>query len=262
MFDQPDAPIGVSMFTTEPTTIQRAIEVFVRGFAFTRSFTHPYLVEQVGPLWVMRDGPRKRGNDRTEEWIGYQVAPQAIDQVARTHTRGRFCLCVLFHRDESQASARADFKALGYRLATTEPLMIHSLTTIPTVDAPALIERVMTIEVAERLAKAAGKRQILPEQLATDAPLRQYAAMSDNELVGWVRSIVIGDATWCADMYVEPAFRRRGIARALLSRMLHDDRDHGATLAVLLASHVGAKLYPVVGYQQIGELLLYTPKKQ
>jgi GNAT superfamily N-acetyltransferase len=250
------------MLTADPTIIQRAIEVFVCGFAFTRSFTHPYLVEQVGPLWVMRDGPRKRGNYRTEEWVGYHVAPQEIDQIARVHTRGRFCLCVLFDRDESQTAARADFKALGYRLMTTEPLMAHPLTTIPAVDAPAVIARVMTSELAERLAKVAGERQILPEQLTPNAPLRQYVATIGDELVGWVRSIVIDDATWCADMYVEPAFRRRGIARALLSRMLHDDRDHGATLAVLLASHVGAKLYPVIGYQQIGELLLYTPKKQ
>lgn len=250
------------MLTTEPITMPRAIEVFVRGFAFTRSFTHPYLVEQVGPLWVMRDGPRKRGNYRTEEWVGYQVAPQEIDQIARAHTRGRFCVCALFDRDESQSAARADFKALGYRLMTTEPFMIHPLTDIPIIDAPAVIERVLTSDLAERLAKAAGKRQILPEHLTPNAPLRQYVATIENELVGWVRSIVASDATWCSDMYVEPAFRRRGVARALLSRMLQDDRDHGATLAVLLASHVGAKLYPVVGYQQLGELLLYTPKKE
>jgi hypothetical protein len=30
---------------------------------------------------------------------------------------------------------------------------------------------------------------------------------------------------------------------------------------VLLATHTGAKLYPVVGYEQIGMLLLFTPKK-
>lgn len=87
-----------------------------------------------------------------------------VDQMARTHTCGRICLCILFKRDASQASARA--------------------------------------------------------------------------------------------------FRRRGIARALLGRMLQDDRAYGATLAVLLASHTGAKLYPLIGYQQIGELLLYTPKNK
>jgi predicted acetyltransferase len=63
-------------------------------------------------------------------------------------------------------------------------------------------------------------------------------------------------------MYVSPPFRRRGIARSLLCQMLHDDRAGGAQTAVLLASHTGAKLYPVVGYEQIGTLLLFTPKKR
>ena len=63
-------------------------------------------------------------------------------------------------------------------------------------------------------------------------------------------------------MYVVPSFRRRGIGRALLCRMLRDDRDGGAKMAVLLASHTGAKLYPVVGYEQIGTLLLFTPSKR
>lgn len=78
----------------------------------------------------------------------------------------------------------------------------------------------------------------------------------------WVRSIGVGDATWCSNIYVKPEFRRRGIARALLSQMLHDDRSAGAQQAVLLASHTGAKLYPVVGYEQIGTLLVYTPPKE
>jgi hypothetical protein len=43
--------------------------------------------------------------------------------------------------------------------------------------------------------------------------------------------------------------------------MLQDDAAYGARQAVLLASHTGAKLYPVVGYEQIGTLLLYAPEK-
>ena len=62
-------------------------------------------------------------------------------------------------------------------------------------------------------------------------------------------------------MFVEPDFRRRGIGKSLLLRMLRDDRAAGATLSVLLASHAGALLYPTVGYQEIGKLLLFTPRR-
>ena len=100
------------------------------------------------------------------------------------------------------------------------------------------------------------------EHLVEDPPMRTYVAMVDHEIVGWVGSVVVGDATWCSNMLVLPAFRRRGIARAMLCRMLRDDRAAGAKTAVLLATHTGAKLYPVVGYKQIGTLHVFTPKKR
>ena len=243
-----------------------AIETFVRGVAFTRSFTHPYLAKREGPLWVMRDGPRRRGAYRVEEWVGHGVSPTEIDHMARANTRGRYCICALLDLDADDAPMRAEFKALNYRLNNTEPLMVHNLKQIPRFDEPAAIERVTTQEMADRLTKAARKRQILPKHMVDDAPLRQYAALIDNELVGWVRSITTktaaGASTWCADMYVKPEFRRRGIARSLMVRMLADDRAHGAEQAVLLASHTGAKLYPVVGYAQIGTLYIYTPARK
>ncbi len=246
----------------KPTDINEAVEVFARGFAFTRSFTHPYLAERAGPLWVVRDAPRKRGNYRNEEWIGYDVAPKEIDRIARKHTRGRFAICALHGIDESDESLRSEFKELDYRLGTTEPLMVHNLRRILRCDPPAKIVQVKTEDIANRLKKVARSRQILPEHLVEHPPMRAYVAMVDHEIVGWVGSVVVGDATWCSNMFVLPAFRRRGIARAMLCRMLRDDRAASAKTAVLLASHTGARLYPVVGYKQIGTLLVFTPKKR
>ena len=241
--------------------MDHAIEVFARGFCFTRSFTHPYLAEQVGRLWVVRDAPRKRGEYRREEWIGHGVTPEEIDWTARKHTRGRFAVCAIHGVNESDRSLRVGFKALGYRLGGTEPVMVHELKRIPHFEGPVEIVRVTTEDLAERINKAARFRQILPEHLGTDTPLRQYAALAGDKPVGWVRSIDVEQATWCADMYVVPEFRRRGIARAMMAQMLRDDRRCGSKLAVLTASHTGAKLYPLVGYRQIATLMLYTPKK-
>ncbi len=62
-------------------------------------------------------------------------------------------------------------------------------------------------------------------------------------------------------MVVRPAQRRRGIGRAMLCRALRDDRAHGASAAVLTASHTGAKLYASVGYEQVGTVLVLTPRR-
>jgi GNAT superfamily N-acetyltransferase len=249
------------MSTTSMVTIQQATEVFVRGYAFTKSFTHPYLPERVGPLWVVRDAPRRRGDYRTEEWIASDVAPAEIDRIAREHTRGRYVICAICRLDEPQEPVRAEFKALGYRLRGTEPLMVHALRDIPDLSTTTHVERVTTAEQAAQLARATRARPLQPAYLADDAPIRQYVARDGATMVGWVSSIAAGDATWCSNMFVMPEHRRRGIARAMLCRMLRDDQAAGARAAVLLASHSGAKLYPVVGYVQIGTLLLYSPQR-
>ncbi len=89
-----------------------------------------------------------------------------------------------------------------------------------------------------------------------------YAALIDDVPVGWVSSIDVGGMTWCANMFVKANFRRFGIAKALMCKMLRDDRKYGSQLAVLIASHVGAMLYPIVGYSTLGTLLVYTPRKK
>ncbi len=91
--------------------------------------------------------------------------------------------------------------------------------------------------------------------------MRVYAAMSGDKPVGWVRSIRAGRRTWCGSMGVLPSFRRRGIAKAMMSRMLMEDRATGSTAAVLLASHAGALLYPMLGYTRLGTLRLFIPPR-
>jgi GNAT superfamily N-acetyltransferase len=257
-----------------PRELDEAIEIFVRGFTFTRSFTHPYIAERIAEVWVTRDGPRKRAEDyRREEWVAHGVAPATVDETARHHTRGRFCICAVRGISEPDAPLRAQYKSLGYRLHGTEPIMIHRLGRIPKLPAPFPIRRVATRDLADRLAKAARRREMLEQHLQSDAPLRQYVALDDQRIIGWVKSITVdihinGDAdgdiapaTWVANMYVQPKYRRRGIGKSLLARMLRDDRAAGVTRSALTASHAGAMLYPHVGYEQIGELLLFTPKK-
>jgi GNAT superfamily N-acetyltransferase len=244
-------------------TIENATEVFVRGFSFTRSFTFPCLAERLAEgVWVVRDAPRARGDYRTEEYVGHGVPPATLDALARQHTRGHYRICAIRGVEESDAPLRAGFKAIGYRLMSTEAFMAHRLERIESVAEPLPVVRITTREAAAALAKAAGSRQILPEYLeAEPAPMRQYAALEDERPVGWVGSIAAAWCAWCANMFVLPAYRRRGIARALLTRMLLDDRAASAGANVLLASHVGSKLYPTVGYEQIGELLMFGPRR-
>jgi hypothetical protein len=103
--------------------MERAIEVFVHGHRFVRSFTHTCEAERVGGMWVMRDALRTSGNYRREEWMACGMNPKTVDGIVRKHARGHYSVCAFLGVDEPDCWDA--FKALGYRLGHTEPLMVH-----------------------------------------------------------------------------------------------------------------------------------------
>ncbi len=242
------------------TYFQQAVETFVRGFTFTRSFAHPYLAERIEDAWLLHDAPRRSGDERTREWIAAGISPRRLHDLAQKHTQGRYAISFILPAGETDTAIRAEFKTLGYRLRSTEAMMAHPLDAIPHFPPPdsVRIERVLTQALADRLATAARSRQVLPEHLTDSSPLRQYAALCGEKIIGWVRSISAADSTWCSNMFVLKEFRRRGIGRAMLARLLIDDHSHGSKNAVLTASHTGALLYPHLGYRPIATLYLFN----
>ena len=242
--------------------IDFAIEVFVRGHSAGKSRTYAYEATRVGPLWVMRDAPRRNPRDyRKEEWIAHGIDAAKVDAIARRHTRGRFFVCDIIAEGEPDGPFRAAYKSLGYRLLATEGVFVQPLKRIPKPPSPVTIERVSTPEWAAELGKVTRTRPIPGDHLAGNAPFRQYVALEGTGIVGRVRSVDAAGATWCADMYVSPSHRRRGIGHALLTRMLRDDRTRGSKCSVLTASHTGALLYPRAGYERIATLYMFAPKR-
>ena len=246
----------------ERDEMEFAIEVFVRAYCAIKSRTFPYEAGRVGPLWVMRDAPRKNPrNYRKEEWVAHGLDAADVDATARREARGRFFVCAIIAAGEADAPTRSAYKSLGYRLLGTEGFFVQRLARIPRVPAPVSVERVRTAELAARLGKATRSRPIPDDLLGNDAPFRQYVALDDGDIVGRVLSMDAVGATWCHDMHVSEPHRRRGIGQALLCRMLRDDRARGSTCSVLLASHTGALLYPRVGYERIGTLFIFAPER-
>jgi GNAT superfamily N-acetyltransferase len=244
-------------------SFEDAVETFVHGFGFVRSRTHPYLAERLAPgIWRLADAPRRSGDYRRDEFTVWDTSPEQAVEVAAAANSGRWVICHLLRAGESDRELRAAYKALGFRLTGTEEFFAHSLEAIPSVPEPFPIERVTRAEQLAALARATGARPRPLEQHIGDTPaLRQYMALDDAVPVGWVSSIVTRPGCWCSSMWVQPDYRRRGVARALMARMLRDDAAAGAPANVLLASHAGSKLYPVVGYESLGMLYLYVPRR-
>ncbi|MBA1140230.1 GNAT family N-acetyltransferase [Mesorhizobium neociceri] len=249
--------------TTAKRDIEVAIDVFVHGFSADKSRSFPYEASRVGPLWLMRDAERKNARDyRGEEWVVHDVTAEEADAIVRQHARPGFAVSVVIADGEQDQLVRTAYKALGYRLLRTEGFFVQPLRQIPDPPAAVSVERVQTVERAAQLAKIIRRRPIAADLLGDGAPFRQYVALDGDAIVGRVRSIDAVGATWCSAMYVEPSHRRRGIGQALMSKMLQDDRACGSRCSVLMATHAGALLYPRMGYERIGTLLIFGPKSR
>lgn len=235
----------------------------MHGYGLARSRTHPYLAERVGAAWRLHDAPRRDPRKyRREEWVAHGVEPEVLAQLAKQHSAGWYTICVVRSVDEDSGPIRQAYKELGFRLNTTEPFLHHPLTDLP-VGGPTPIELVISKEQPDRL-RALGGPKISPEAYEPGGRLRQYVAFDEEAPIGWVGSIEVHDgagvmSTWCSDLFVVPEHRRRGIGRSLMARLLLDDRTSGARSSVLSASNAGARLYPGLGYEPIGELLNFTP---
>lgn len=248
--------------TGSPLSLTAAIQTFVEGHCVGKSRTHPYEHGRIENIWFMRDATRKNPKDyRKEECIALIADPAKVDALAKKQTRGRYFICDLIPSGNDVEAPKAQFKALGYRLLATEPMFIHSLKRIPKVDSPVNVVHVTDTDLAAKLGKAAGAKPINPAYLEPDSPFRQYAALLEDEPVGWVASIRTSEASWCWNMYVLESQRRKGIGGALLEKMLRDLKKTGFEASVLLSSHVGALLYPKLGYEQVATLYMYSPKQ-
>lgn len=241
--------------------LESAIDVFAAGVSVVKSRTWPYEVIRIGGVRVLRDAERRNPKDyRKEEWIVLDTPPAKVDELARRYSRGRFFVCPIARPESASDDLKAAWKALGYRLLATEPLFLHTLKRIPRCEPAAGIRLVRHADDVAAFSKATRMRPEPADTIADDA-YRQYIALRDEKIVGWVRSIETPHGNWCTNMFVKPEFRRQNIGRTLLTRMLRDDRARGARQCVLLSSHTGAMLYPHVGYQQYGTLFIFAPKK-
>ena len=137
-------------------TLEEAIEVFVRGFCFTRSYTYPYVCEKFGPVWVMHDAAgRSPDHVRNTEWVTCGISPSEMDRIAGEHFFGKNALCYARAMDQPDAPLREEFREMGYRLGHTEPFFFHSLKSLPALDCEFSIVRLEDQALADKLAKAA-----------------------------------------------------------------------------------------------------------
>lgn len=236
-------------------SIPDAIEVFVYGFCHAKSQTYPYVSSRVGDLWVMRDTPGRK-SERKVEVISHGVSPENVVHTIQESGIGWHFLCDIHDETEDFQDKRDLYKSLGYRAMGTEWLFAHDMGDIPVFNSDPPVRQITDQEALKQINQVASQ----PQKLR--AGTRKFSVWDDNRDFGWVTSIPFQDSAWVSDLYVHKELRGQGYGKALMSKLLQVDRDHGVKQSVLLSSSDGARVYPHLGYQQIGVLQMFCPIKR
>ncbi|MBS1724536.1 MAG: GNAT family N-acetyltransferase [Armatimonadetes bacterium] len=238
-----------------------AVDVFGHGIAACKSLFGPYVYEKTEGFGVLRDGPERKGPGRLVEVI---ACGQPVDRVMDFYhslPMSRKFLCVFVRDGIDHLGEVAAYRARGMRLMVREPLFVMKPERAHSVATEA-VRRVDNWEDALLVNRAAGSRQVLASQLEEGSPNRLYAAWEGGTPVGWVRSVsATRFGNWVSNLYVLPEHRRKGLGSQLMGAMLAEDLRLGVSHSVLLSSHVGALLYPTLGYEYWGKLVLFRPKR-
>lgn len=87
-----------------------------------------------------------------------------------------------------------------------------------------------------------------------------YAMFKDEQLVARGRSLQLASGcSYVSMVYTAPAYRRQGLAMALLQHILNEDARAGIQLSTLLATQSAVPLYQRVGYQALAQTHVFTP---
>ena len=141
-----------------------------------------------------------------------------------------------------------------------------------------LTEKEITIFIGRRIQQL--REEGAKEEIDLVPALREYYMrhMADGTFVSWLAwdgENIIGTSGMSfvekppyfgcpsgkmgllSSMYTNPKYRRMGIARELLSRVVNDAREYGCGTIQITASDMGVKLYADFGFVYNGNFMQY-----
>ena len=105
--------------------------------------------------------------------------------------------------------------------------------------------------------------QLQEEGAEADFDLKPYLQdyyirhLKDNTFVSWL-AVDEGKIGLLSSMYVIKEYRRKGIARLLLDKVMKEAKDYGCAAEQITASDMGVLLYTDYGFKKNSNFMYYT----
>lgn len=210
-----------------------------------------------GPLELLRfDDPARPGGPFDEFFARACDPAEALAALAAARPVAEHYLTAL----DDRPGLLEGYRRGGYRLSHSEQLMARALSDPPAPpDAPVLLARDPDQAAWLNAHDPQGLAWIQPDNLA-DPRTAHYALIADGRPAARGRCQQLDRAHgYVSRVYTAEAYRRRGLGRALMRRILADEHARGARWSVLSASAQGVGLYAGLGYHSLGTLHVLVP---
>ena len=238
------------MIALDSATLADTIDVFVRGWARTRGDASN-VVERHAGAWYVR--LRTPSGAVHEEVLAPHGDAKGAVAFSRRRTLGPHWLTI-FHGERDDLSG---YVRQGYRLERAEALMTRDLdTSLPGPDDAVAVRRVSSHD--ERAWFDAWHRDSPVPPGVHEGTVVQYAVQDADAPAARARAAVAGDAVVVDSVLTLPSHRRRGLASALMRRLLTDAREGGYARCVLAASADGEQLYASIGFDVVARMAVHV----
>jgi GNAT superfamily N-acetyltransferase len=210
-----------------------AVSVYFEAKALLFQDVPAFHILEAGPLKCLHRHP---GWPEVDAFYAIDVSPaDAVAAIRNYQPQASHMLTVFTPAPEALLGA---YRGLGYQpIPATQPFMLRPLADVPPVGDKAAVQARRTATTVD------------------------YWIEADGQPVCWGRSMMTSrQAIYVSGMETLPAYRRRGLAAAILRRIHADAAALGATRSVLCSSPMGLPLYQAAGYDLLAQMQAFVPQ--
>lgn len=143
------------------------------------------------------------------------------------------------------------------------------------------LNKFISMRITQLTEEYTSEGRSVPEGVDLESALKDFynRHMADGTFVSWIAmdgekiigtsgmsfvekppyfSCPSGKLGLLSSMYTDPNYRRMGIAKKLLNRVVEEARNYGCGAVHITASDMGVKLYTAYGFKHNGNFMQYT----
>ena len=239
-----------------------AMEAFYQSVALT-----PHQVPGAG---VTRQGILRHIHYETPLWWEtdafhtFHTQPSDVVEAVRSCQPGPHLIAVVTTDPDGIVN---DYAALGYKTVPNEPvetIMVRSLKPYTLGTERYCVQRVQTEEQRRFFNSVIDEGDPHGQMKAaevSDPAVRYYYIELEDKCVCHAKAILpFPDTVVIEPLETDPHYRRRGLATAVMNRLLAAAVATGAERSVILATAMGVALYSTLGYEVIAYIQKFVPQ--